>query len=213
MRKAMLTMVAVVLSSSAVGAFDLGRMSAKDVATVSPETPTVVSAPVNGLTVSDVTKAAGPITSPVALKSPAFAELLVKSLNVEPKLLQMAGGQSYLYKVGDGLTCYKSYRNDIHLPDISNKARYSCEINLAGGWKSMGMESYGSGDNREFSIALYNALNVKEMNEEGVKIKTLEFEQPDQDGGTERNQIGCSVPTPEVEAMGLRPSCQLLNAL
>lgn len=81
---------------------------------------------------------------------------------------------------------------------------YSRLISPAGGWKAMGMESYGAGDNREFSLALYAALNVKETNDEGMKAKGLELERPDGDGGTERNQLYCIKPSAEMEAMGFR---------
>ena len=213
MNKIIMTALAVAISSGVVNAMELESMNAKDVLKMTSETQTTVPEPQKLITVDKATKAAKPITAAVNFKSPAFAELLINSLNVKPKLVVMAGGQSYIYKVGEGLTCYKSFTTDIHLPNQDNKARYSCAINPAGGWKFMGMESYGAGDNREFSLALYAALKVKETNDEGIKIKGVELERPDGDGGTERNQMNCINPSAEMENMGFRPTCQFLNAL
>ncbi|MBI4656607.1 MAG: hypothetical protein HY746_07665 [Elusimicrobia bacterium] len=213
MKKAIIAVIAITIISNIVNAFELENINAKDVVKMSQETQTVVPEPTESITINNETKVAAPITAPVYLKSPAFAELLINSLNIKPKLVTMGGGQSYVYEVGAGLTCYKSFYTDMPLPNQPHKARYSCAINPAGGWKFMGMESYGSGDNREFSLALYKTLKVKEINEEGVKIKSLALEQPDQDGGTERNLLSCINPGPEAEAMGFRPACQLINAL
>lgn len=213
MKKIMIAMAAIAISAGAVNAGELENISSKDVAKMTQGAKIPVPEPAKSAAIINITKAAKPITAPVDLKSPAFAELLINSLNVKPKLVVMAGGQSYVYKVGEGLTCYKSFATDMPGPNQPHKARYSCAINPAGGWKFMGMESYGSGDNRGFSLALYAALNVKETNDEGMKTKGLELEQPDQDGGTERNQVYCINPSPEMEKMGFRPTCQLLNAL
>ena len=213
MKKIIMTVIAVAISSSVVNAVELEGISAKDVVKMTRETQTVVPEPQKLIVVDKATKTAKPITAPVDFKSPAFAELLINSLNVKPKLLLMAGGQSYMYKVGEGLTCYKSIGTDVHVPNVPNKTGYHCSINPAGGWKFMGMESYGAGDNREFSLALYAALKVKETNDEGMKTKAVELERPDGDGGTERNQMYCINPSAEMESMGFRPTCQFLNAL
>jgi hypothetical protein len=77
----------------------------------------------------------------------------------------------------------------------------------------MGMESYGSGDDSEFTLALFEALKVKAKNEGGMLIKSIELNVPDQAGGTERNLLSCMKPGPEAAAMGFRPTCQLLNGL
>ena len=213
MKKIIMTVIAVAMCSGAANAVELEGISAKDVVKMTRETQTVVPEPQKLITTDKATKAAKPITGPVDFKSPAFAELLINSLNVKPKLVVMAGGQSYIYKVGEGLTCYKSFATDMPQPNQPHKARYSCAIYPAGGWKFMGMESYGAGDNREFSLALYAALKVKETNDEGMKTKGVELERPDGDGGTERNQMYCINPSAEMESMGFRPTCQFLNAL
>lgn len=160
-----------------------------------------------------VPRAAKPITAEVQFKSRPFAELLVNSLNVKPKFVVMPGGMSYVYKIGEGLTCYKSFADDIRLRKEPPKPVYSCVISPAGGWKALGMESYGAGDNRKFSLELYAALKVKETNDEGIRTKSLALERPDGDGGTERNHLSCVNPSPELEAMGFRPTCQLINGL
>ncbi|MEI7528968.1 MAG: hypothetical protein WCK76_08480 [Elusimicrobiota bacterium] len=217
MKKTIMAAIAVVICSGVVNAQELRSISAKDVVRMAQGTQASASAAapfqVNPVSTAKAAKAAAPITSAVDFKSPAFAELLINSLKVKPELVTMGGGQSYIYKVGTGLTCYKSFATDMPLPNAPRKAHYACSINPAGGWKFMGMESYGAGSNREFSLALYAALNVNETSEEGMNMKVLELERPDSDGGTERNQLVCNKPDPKVEAMGFRPTCQFLNAL
>lgn len=213
MKKIIMAAIAAAISAGVVNAVELENMTAKDVVKMASETRAVLPEPQKAITADKATKAAKPITAAVDFKSPAFAELLINSLNVKPKLLLMAGGQSYMYKVGEGLTCYKSIGTDVHVPNVPQKTGYHCSINPAGGWKFMGMESYGAGDNREFSLALYAALEVKETDDQGIKTKGLELERPDGDGGTERNQMYCIKPSAEMEAMGFRPTCQFLNAL
>jgi len=213
MKKIILTLIAVAISSSAVKAAELGTLNAKDVAGLTREAQALIPEPIVTRPAGKTVRAAKPITEGVNFKSAPFAELLINSLNVKPALVAMAGGQSYVYKVGAGLTCYKSFATDIQAPNAPRKANYSCVINPAGGWKAMGMESYGAGDNRAFSLALYAALAVKESNDEGIRTRTLELERPDGDGGTERNQLSCINPTAEIEAMGFRPTCQFINAL
>ncbi len=213
MNRIVMMIIAIAVTSGGVNALELEKISLKDVAKLTRETQTVVPEPQKSITPDMVAKAAKPITAPVDLKSPAFAELLINSLNVQPKKVLMAGGHGYIYEVGAGLTCFKSFALTAPPNSQAGKARYACAINPAGGWKFMGMESYGSGGNREFSKALYAALKVKEKNDEGIKTRTLELDQPDSDGGTERNQLHCINPSPELELMGLRPTCQLINAL
>ena len=209
MNKILMAVIAAIISSGAVKAADLENISAKDIVKMTREARTMIPEP----EIAPMTKAAKPITAEVNFKSRPFAELLVNSLNVAPKLVVMAGGQSYVYKVGEGLTCYKSFATDIHVPNTPHKANYSCVISPAGGWKAMGMESYGAGDNRKFSLALYAALKVKETNDEGIKTKSIELERPDGDGGTERNLLSCINPSAQMEQMGFRPTCQLINGL
>lgn len=208
MKKVMMTALALAIGSVAAGAAELESVNVKDVVQMAQEARTAVPEP----QLVRVTKAAVPIKASVDFKSSAFAELLINSLNVKPQLVSMAGSQSYVYKVGEGLTCYKSVPAGVN-PAAAPKARYSCAINPAGGWKFMGMESYGSGDNRAFTLALYNALKIKETNDEGMLSKSLQLDRPDSDGGTERNLLHCLNMGAEGEAMGFRPSCQLINAL
>ena len=213
MKRILIAAIAIAVSSGFSGAVELEEVSAKDVTRLAQEARLEVPGPADLSLAGKAMKAASPITGAVDFKSPPFAELLVNSLKVTPELVVMAGGQSYVYKVGEGLVCYKSFSTDVHLPSEPRKARYSCVIKPAGGWKFMGMESYGSCDNRAFSLALYDALKVKEINDEGIRSKALELERPDGDGGTERNQLSCINPAPDIAAMGFRPTCQFLNAL
>lgn len=213
MKRVITMAIAVVLGAGAANALDLEGISAKDVAGMTQEAKINVPEPSKGIAPENTARAATPIASPVNFKSPAFAELLINSLKVKPELVMMGGGQSQIYKVGGGLICYKSFATDIHLPNEPRKANYACAINPAGGWKAMGMEGYGSGSNREFSLALYAALKVKEVKEEGMATKTLELDLADPAGGTERNLLSCVKPSAEIEAMGFRPVCQFLNGL
>lgn len=213
MKRIIIAVIAAAASSGVLNAAELENISAKDIVKITQEARTAIPEPHKSIVADKAAKAAKPITAAVDFKSPAFAELLINSLNVKPKLLLMAGGQSYMYKVGEGLTCYKSIGTDIHQPNVPQKTGYYCSINPAGGWKAMGMESYGAGDNRVFSLALYAALKVKETNDEGIKTRSIELERPDGDGGTERNLLSCINPSAEMEAMGFRPTCQLINGL
>ena len=213
MKRIIMAVITAAVSSGIVNAAELENISAKDVVKMAQEARTAVPEPRKSIMIDKATKAAKPITAAVDFKSQAFAELLINSLNVKPKSVVMAGGHGFIYEVGAGLTCFKSFALTAPPQSQAGRARYACTINPAGGWKFMGMESYGSGANREFSKALYAALKVKEKNDEGIKTRTLELEQPDSDGGTERNQLYCVNPSPELELMGFRPTCQFLNAL
>lgn len=212
MKNMMMIVLAVALSAGVGNAIELAGVGAKEAAVLARElnVPAEVPAPVSA---DRDRKAAKPITKAVSFKSPAFAELLVNSLKIKPELVIMAGGQSYVYKVGNGLVCYKSFVTDIQLPNEPRKAVYSCSILPEGGWKFMGMEGHGSGDNRDFSLALYAAMNAKAANEGGMKIKALALDLPGHNGGTERNLLSCMNPGPEVAALGFRPACEFINGV
>ncbi len=75
------------------------------------------------------------------------------------------------------------------------------------------MESYGSSYKPVLTKKLYDALNVIETEEEGMKFKTIELNVEDPRGGTERNQISCMRVGKQAEELGLRDTCNVLNAL
>ena len=198
------------LCAGAASALELEKIGAREAAALAPGTYLPAAVPV----AADRAREAGEhIQNAVIFKSQPFAELLVKSLKTKPVFEQMFGGQSYVYKVGDGLVCYRTFVNDNDPPGQPVDAGHYCSLLPTGRWKSMGMESYGSGDDQEFSLALFEALNVKAKNEGGIHIKSIELEMPDQAGGTERNQLTCMKPGPQAAAMGFRPTCQFMNGL
>lgn len=91
-------------------------------------------------------------------------------------------------------------------------SKTSCRL-LAGGWKYFGMESYGSGDQGLATKKLYDSLNIKATTEDGMKFKTIELNVEDPHGGTERNQLVCTRVGKQAEELGLRDTCNVLNAL
>ncbi|NUM88532.1 MAG: hypothetical protein HUU37_04935 [Bdellovibrionales bacterium] len=153
-----------------------------------------------------------PITESVDFGNAKFAELVTKALkkNILGKKELRAGGWSMEYKVGKGLTC--SEHHGYIRPGGPEKVTYSCSIHPAGGWRFMGMESYGTGSNEKFSKALYDALDLPaEKLEDFATIKKIEFDE--QTGrGTDRNQLSCIRPTESGEA-NFNHSCQLINNL
>jgi len=198
------------LCAGAANALELEKIGAREAAALASG----IELPAAGPVLADRGLAAGQhIQKEVGFKNRAFAELLVRSLKTKPVFEQMFGGQRYAYKVGDGLACYRTFVNDAHVPGQPVDAGHYCSILPTGRWKFMGMESYGSGDDQEFSLALFEALNVKAKNEGGIYIKSIELEMPDQAGGTERNQLTCMKPGPQAAAMGFRPTCQFMNGL
>ncbi|MDP2866297.1 MAG: hypothetical protein Q8O90_08645 [Elusimicrobiota bacterium] len=205
MKNITMIVMTVALFAGVGNAIELEGVDAKGAAALAQELSATAEVPA-AVPVDRVPKASH-IWKAVSFKSPAFAELLVNSLKVKPELVVMAGGQSYVYKVGNGLVCYKSFATDIQLPNVPRKASYSCSILPEGGWKLIRIGAYGAADNRDFSLALYEALNVKAVSGVGMNTKTLEL------GGDEINQLFCMSPRPEGVAMGFRPYCEFINAL
>ena len=113
----------------------------------------------------------------------------------------MAGGSMEVIALG-GFSCMKQ------------DTRYSCALIADSGWNYMGMESYGSGSNEKLSEALFAGLGIEAVNEEGMFLnKAIALDVPDNDSGTERNQLACMKPIGDSASLGLRISCSLLNAL
>lgn len=152
------------------------------------------------------------IKEPVPFKNDQFSALVLKALkkSVKPVAERHAGADVAVYTVEKGLEC-----REVTALVSGGKKRTTayCSMLPEGKWKYMGMESYGSGDNEKFSLALFAALDVKASNEQGIQIKTIELNVADPRGGTERNQLSCVKPGQSAVRMGFRPTCQLTNAL
>lgn len=152
------------------------------------------------------------ITSPVEVKSAAFAQAVVNALkkNVKPVAERRVGADTAVYTVANGLQCKET---SALVSGGRKKITASCSLLVAGKWRYMGSEAYGSGDNEKFSKALFAALDLSAKSEEGIQTKAIEINAADPRGGTERNQLVCMSPGPQAVRMGFRPTCQLLNAL
>lgn len=155
--------------------------------------------------------APAPITGPVDFANEKFAKMVTLALkkNITPKREVRAGGSSDYYVVARGLTCAEN--RGFSRPGAPSKVSYSCSILPAGGWRFMGMESYGSGSNEEFSKALYDALSTPATREDDFTAKTLELNE-ETGRGTDRNQLICMRPTKRGEGF-VKNSCQFINNL
>lgn len=154
-----------------------------------------------------------PVRETVDIKNSKFAEAITKAIekNVKPQSVTRVGGNGLIYIVAKGFECEKSTATAAGRR--TNETSYSCRILGDAGWNYLGSETYGSGSNQSFSLALYAALDVQEKSEEGIARKTIEMNVPDPRGGTERNLLSCIKPSDKLSRMGMRASCQLINAL
>lgn len=128
--------------------------------------------------------------------SPIIEDVVIKNKQFSQKIYDALGGKEI-----KGLISCKKSGNAV-----------SCKL-IKGGWNYFGMESYGSGDKGLLTKKLYDALALKATTEEGMKFKTIELNVEDPRGGTERNQIVCTRVGKFAEEMGLRDTCNVLNAL
>lgn len=156
--------------------------------------------------------ASTPIKEDIAIESGKFSQMIFDAIakNTKGKIVRTVGATLKIHKIGNGLSCAKITGL---VSGGKKKISYSCSLLKSGGWKDLGSKSYGSGDNRRFSEALYEALDAEETKDEGFSLKSIQLEVPDGQGGTERNHLGCIKPTPDGEKFGLRSTCQIINAL
>jgi hypothetical protein len=153
-----------------------------------------------------------PVTQDVPFRSPQFSQMVYEALakTARPAQVVRAGGTSSIIQIGNGLMCEK----DTALVSGGKLiTRYACKLMRNSGWRFSirGMEAYGSGDNPAFTKALFHALALPEKKEESFTLKTLELVLGG--GGHNRNQLSCMIPTLDGEKLGLRPTCQFLNAI
>ncbi len=124
--------------------------------------------------------------------SPIIEDVVIKNKQFSQKIYEALGGK----EIKGLISCTKS----------------SCKL-IKGGWSYFGMESYGSGDKGLLTKKLYDALKLPVTTEEGMKFKTIELNVEDPRGGTERNQLVCTRVGKQAEELGLRDTCNVLNAL
>lgn len=131
-----------------------------------------------------------------AASSPILEDVVLKNKQFSQKIFDALGGK----EVKGLISCKKTAKE------------VSCSL-TKGGWNYFGNEAYGSGNQDKLTKKLYDSLSIKETMEDGMKFKTIELNVADPHGGTERNQISCTRVGKEAEQLGLRDTCQVLNAL
>ena len=135
-------------------------------------------------------------TTSFAASSPIVEDVVLKNKEFSQKIHDALGGKEI-----KGLISCKKTAKDV-----------TCKL-IKGGWNYFGNEAYGSGDKEQLTKKLYDSLTLKTTNEDGMKFKTIELNVEDPRGGTERNQISCMRVGKQAEELGLRDTCQVLNAL
>lgn len=153
-------------------------------------------------TASAAMAASSPILENVQVKNKKFAELIF--IAIKNKAPTRTSGAITAATIPGLITCQS-------IVGVA-KTDFNCTL-LRGGWNYLGSEAYGSGDQEQATRKLYDALKIRETNEEGMKFKTIELNVPDRTGGTERNQLVCTRMAPEHRQMGFRDTCQIINAL
>ena len=154
------------------------------------------------LAAGTVMAASSPILENVQVKNKKFAELIFIALKDKAQI-----------KTQGAITTV-SIPGLINCQSIVGVVRtdFSCTL-IKGGWNYLGSEVYGSGDQELSTRKLYDALKLRVTTDSGIKFKTIELNAPDRTGGTERNLLSCTRIAPEHRQMGLRDTCQLINAL
>jgi len=135
-------------------------------------------------------------TTAFAASSPIVEDVVLKNKEFSQKIHTALAGK----EIKGLISCTKTSKS------------ISCKL-IKGGWNYFGMESYGSGNKGTLTKKLYDSLSIKETSEDGMKFKTIELNVADPHGGTERNQLVCTRVGKEAEDLGLRDTCQVLNAL
>lgn len=148
-----------------------------------------------------------PLKTDVDLINSKFSEKIYKALekNVTPVHTGTHRSADTFLTVREMLSCRKSVV-------LNEGVKYSCTL-LKSGWRSMGMETYGSGFKQNLTKALFDALSVKVVTDTGIKFKTIQLEVADENGGTERNLLSCTRVGKEAEELGLRDTCEVINGL
>lgn len=145
-----------------------------------------------------------PIKNDVVLKNTMFAAKIYKALSkkVKPVKVEQNGVTLNRIMIPALITCYQH-----------NNSLATCTL-IKGAWKDLGSSVYSV--IRDENVAkLYDSLSIKAQTEPGTDMttKSIELEVDDEEGGTERNLLACTkMGELEIE-MGLRSTCQLINAL
>lgn len=153
-----------------------------------------------------------PITEDVAIKNKVFSQKIYEALEAKIPAVTRAQHERSVSKIEiPGLiSCQRVMVITMGTGKI--KKTFSCSL-LKGGWRSMGMEMYGSGFKQKLSKQLFDSLTLKVKKEEGMSFKTIELDVADGDGGTERNLLSCVRPGKEAAEMGFRDTCEVMNGL
>lgn len=148
-----------------------------------------------------------PITTDVALKNADFSAKIFKAIAKKLKPTTMHIGTKTLEVVT--------------LPGLLSCAKYTVTgevtcLLAAKAWKDLSNSVYSVINDSDVKV-LYDALGVKAVREIeerlNITTKSIIHETPDQDGGTERNHLVCTKLGKQEIEMGLRNTCQLINAL
>lgn len=153
-----------------------------------------------------------PITENVLIKNGKFSQKIYEALEAKIPAVTMAQHERSVSKIEiPGLiSCQRVMVITMGTGKINKK--FSCSL-LKGGWRSMGMEMYGSGFKQKLTKQLYDSLTLKVKKEEGLSFKTIELDVADGDGGTERNLLSCVRPGKDAVEMGFRDTCEVMNGL
>ena len=154
-----------------------------------------------------VSAAPSPIETDVALKNADFSAKIFQALTKKVKPTTMHIGTKTL--------------EVITLPGLLSCAKYTVTSEVtcllaAKAWKNLSNSVYSVIKDSDVTT-LYNALGLKAVREPeeniNMAIKSIIHETPDQDGGTERNHLVCVKLGKAEIGMGLRNTCQIIDAL
>lgn len=144
-----------------------------------------------------------PIKEDLTLKNEKFSSLIYQAL--EKKIPAVRTGAVSTVEIKGLIKC-KSIVGFAKISHSCTLAKYA--------WNSLGdRDIYSSGDKAELTKKLYDGLGLKVIKEEGLSMKSIELNVPDQHGGTERNLLTCARPSKELQEMGFRETCQLIDGM
>jgi hypothetical protein len=149
------------------------------------------------LLVGSLAKAdAAPINYNIDIKDFVFSKYLFHSLKGERTLLPNG---TLEIKIEDGFSC-----------QYSSGDHYNCTVLRSGNWRGV-PELPDSGWNRQLSLALFDAMDVSAVEVPIYKIQKKILELPPYETGGHRYRLACVKPTPQGEAEGRYPFCNVLN--
>lgn len=153
-----------------------------------------------------------PLENDVQLRNSKFTETIYKALEAKVPAVAERDHMRTTTRltIENMITCHKSVVFDTRAG--KPETTFGCSI-LKKGWRSMGNEMYGSGFKQTLTKKLYDSLDLKVVKDEGMSFKTIELNVREQNGGTQRNMLVCTRVGKKAEELGLRDTCDVLNAL